>query len=90
MTIIYMAELAALAGKSEEKWPQRATVADLLSDLAERYGPPLNNRLLPADGSVPTDIFILLNGQHIRHLQGLATPLGADDEISLIPLIEGG
>jgi molybdopterin synthase sulfur carrier subunit len=36
------------------------------------------------------EIIILVNGRNVRYLQGLETPLAADDEVSIFPMVAGG
>jgi sulfur-carrier protein len=36
------------------------------------------------------EIIIFVNGRNVLHLQRLDTPLEADDEISIFPMIAGG
>ncbi|MBC7341807.1 MAG: MoaD/ThiS family protein [Clostridia bacterium] len=42
------------------------------------------------DGSFQPDITVLVNGRNIQFLQGMATPLNPDDEVTLIPPVAGG
>jgi molybdopterin synthase sulfur carrier subunit len=35
-------------------------------------------------------IIILVNGRNVLYLKGLDTPLEADDEVSIFPMVAGG
>jgi molybdopterin converting factor small subunit len=59
--------------------------------LCEKYGQALASQLLNAQGEpLNEDVFVLVNGRHIRQLQGLATPLQPTDSVAFIPLVEAG
>jgi molybdopterin synthase sulfur carrier subunit len=68
---------------------QGDTVAALVDDLDRRY-PGLKERICDADGQVRRFVNIFVNGEDIRFLQHLATPLKAGDELSIVPAIAGG
>lgn len=38
----------------------------------------------------PDDLLVIVNGQDARHLQGEATPLSDDDEVTLMLPVAGG
>jgi molybdopterin converting factor small subunit len=63
-------------GKAEER-VQGATVADVLRAT------PVPAALLFPDGELNRDIEILLNGRNVAFLQGLETPLAADDRVTV-------
>ncbi len=86
----FMAELAALADAAQIDLPGGETVLCVLSAASDQLSPGLKKRLFLADGSFTDDVFILVNGQHARYLEGLQTRIKAGDTITLIPFIEGG
>lgn len=91
MKIRYLADLAGLTGRHEEEISGPGTVIDLLQELSARYGTDFERQILNAAGDdAGDDVFVLVNGRHIRHLQGVRTLLQDTDEISLIPVIEAG
>ncbi|HEX2988115.1 MAG TPA: ubiquitin-like small modifier protein 1 [Chloroflexota bacterium] len=61
----------------------------LLDRLEERY-PGFRDRLCQPDGDLKRFINIFVNGQEIRRLQGLETPLHDADEVVIIPAMAGG
>lgn len=90
MLVKYFADVRALTGRLEQEWDQPApTLRDLLLGLAERYGAPFQKRVLP-EGRISDTIIVLVNGQHVVHLDGLDTRLQPDTTISLFPMIAGG
>lgn len=68
---------------------QGDTVAALLNDLDRRH-PGLKERVCDDGGQVRRFVNIFVNGEDIRFLSHLDTPLKAGDEVSIVPAIAGG
>jgi molybdopterin synthase sulfur carrier subunit len=66
-----------------------ATVNDALALLWQRHT-GLRDRIVTERGDVRPHVGIFVNGDHIRHRDGLTTPLGANDEVTILPAISGG
>ena len=66
-----------------------ATVGDLVSSLLERH-PGLGGQLLTPDGELNRFVNVYVNGQDVRYLEGLATPVGERVEVRLLPAMAGG
>jgi len=52
--------------------------------------PGIKNRLCDEGGELRRFVNIYVNGEDVRFLQGLSTPLKAGDEISIVPAVAGG
>jgi molybdopterin converting factor small subunit len=65
------------------------TVGDVVRQLLDRH-PGLSGRLMTPNGELHRFVNVYLNGQDVRYLDGLATPVGERDEIRLLPAIAGG
>jgi sulfur-carrier protein len=65
------------------------TVAALVTDLERRH-PGIKERICDEAGQVRRFVNIFVNGEDIRFLQNLATPVKAGDELSIVPAIAGG
>ena len=65
------------------------TVEEALVALERQY-PGLREQLRDPTGQVRSFINVFVNGTEIRSLQGSATPLQEDDEVSIIPAMAGG
>jgi molybdopterin synthase sulfur carrier subunit len=66
-----------------------ATVAALVDDLERRF-PGMKERICDEQGQVRRFVNIFVNGEDIRFLKHLDTPLKAGDELSIVPAIAGG
>lgn len=52
--------------------------------------PSLGSQLLTADGDLNRFVNVYVNGQDVRYLAGLETPVAAADEVRLLPAMAGG
>jgi adenylyltransferase/sulfurtransferase len=60
-----------------------------MDDLIAQY-PSLRPHLFNGDGHLRPFVNLFLNDENIRDLQGVDTPLHADDKLLLIPSVAGG
>ena len=65
------------------------SVAAVVSDLDKQF-PGIKDRICDEAGQVRRFVNIFVNGEDIRFLQQLATPVKAGDELSIVPAIAGG
>ena len=63
-----------------------ATVDAMFADLDRRY-PGLRFRVVDEQGSVRKHMKVFVNEEAVRDL---ATPIGADDEVTLMQALSGG
>ncbi len=66
-----------------------STVGDLLHGLQEPY-PGVHQRVVDELGNLRPHVNVFVNGESIRYLGGLATPLDDGDEVWFLPAISGG
>ena len=66
-----------------------ASVGDALRQLLDQR-PALEGCIFGPDGRVVPYVSVFVDGRDIRHLNGLATPVDADDEIAVFPPVAGG
>ena len=52
--------------------------------------PALRGQLLTDDGDLNRFVNVYVNGQDVRYLAGLDTPVAAADEVRLLPAMAGG
>jgi len=65
-----------------------ASVAEVLDDLFARF-PALRERVT-SDGELSTFVNVYVNDRDVRYRDGLATPVGPDDTVILLPAMAGG
>lgn len=68
---------------------EASTVAELLDTLALEHE-PLIQRIRARDGSLRPYVNLYVQHTDIRDLDGLDTPLTADDEVIVMPSVAGG
>ena len=66
-----------------------ATIGELITRLTELH-PTLRQQLLAEDGGLNRFVNVYVNGQDVRYLQGLDTPVEDRDEVRLLPAMAGG
>ena len=66
-----------------------ASLSDCITSLEASY-PGLKERLCDESGEIRRFVNIYVNGEDVRFLQRLATPLKDGDEVSIVPAVAGG
>jgi molybdopterin synthase sulfur carrier subunit len=64
------------------------TVGEVLDSLYERYG-ELRSRIAE-DGGLRRFVNVYVDGEDIRFLDGLDTPVKDGDEVTILPAVAGG
>ena len=65
------------------------SIRAVVDALVERH-PALKSQLLTDDGELNRFVNVYVNGQDVRDLAGLDSPVGANDEVRLLPAMAGG
>ncbi|GIW43813.1 MAG: MoaD family protein [Candidatus Binatia bacterium] len=81
--------LRRFTGGQEEVTASGSTIGMVVEDL-ERQHPGIKERLCDESGKVRRFVNIYVNGDDIRFLNSLDTPVKDGDEISIVPAIAGG
>ena len=90
MKLLYFALLRDVTRKKEEEWQKpEATLGSLLQDLVVKYGRDFERWVLK-DGDLWNLVIILVNGQDVRQMQKLKTPLAPNDTVVIFPPLGGG
>jgi len=66
-----------------------ATLGAVLDDLLARYS-GLREQIFTPEGGLSRFVNVFVNDQDVRFLQGLDTPVAADDAVILLPAMAGG
>ena len=91
MKLKFFATYRDITGCSEIDIPAPSDVWELLSQLCDRYGAPIREKLFTPDGvGIGQDAIILVNGRNAVDLAGKETPLSDGDTVSLFPMVAGG
>jgi len=74
-----------LAGADEFEIPETVrNVGDFLQELERRFGPRVNQFLFdPGTNELSPSVIILVNGQSVKMLEGLRTPLSETDAVTI-------
>ena len=90
MIVKYFATVRTHTGEHERRVDDPpATLGPLLEALAARYGRAFRRAVFAGDELSP-EIIILVNGRNVVYSGRLDTPLAADDEVSVFPMVAGG
>lgn len=81
--------LRRFTGGSEEVVVSGNTIGAVVADLEGKH-PGIHERLCDEQGRIRRFVNIYVNGDDIRFLNGLETPVKDGDEVSIVPAIAGG
>ena len=65
------------------------SIRAVVDALVQRH-PSLSSQLLTDDGDLNRFVNVYVNGQDVRYLAGLDTPVASADEVRLLPAMAGG
>ena len=68
---------------------ESATLAQLIDALEHDY-PGLKERLCDETGELRRFVNVYVNGEDVRFLSGLQTPIETGAEVSIVPAVAGG
>jgi sulfur-carrier protein len=91
ITIVLPSALQAFAGGSTEVTlhGRCTTVGDALGALSGRYAGVVD-RVMDERGAVRQHVNVFVDGDNIRFLDGLRTPLEPSSTIVIVPAVSGG
>jgi len=81
--------LRRFTGGAEEVSVSGATVGSAVEELEKKH-PGIKERLCDESGRVRRFVNVYVNGDDIRFLNSLDTPVKEGDEVSIVPAIAGG
>jgi len=87
--IIIPAILRPMTSGADTVQSHGSTIIAIINDLEARF-PGIKNRLCDDSGNTHRFVNIYLNGEDIRSLNQLDTPVHDSDEITIVPAIAGG
>jgi sulfur-carrier protein len=89
VTVKLPTQLRAAAGGTAATEVEGSTVGEVLDDLFERYT-ELRDRISEDDGSLRRFVNVYVEGEDIRFLDGLDTPVADGGEVTILPAVAGG
>jgi molybdopterin synthase sulfur carrier subunit len=81
--------LRSAVGGQKQVELEGGTVRELVDALVGKF-PALRQQLLGEDGDLNRFVNVYVNGQDVRYLNGLDTPVAEQDEVRLLPAMAGG
>jgi molybdopterin converting factor small subunit len=88
-TVFIPAVLRANVGGVKSLSVEGDSIRGVVGSLVERH-PSLQGQLLTDDGDLNRFVNVYVNGQDVRYLAGLDTPVAPSDEVRLLPAMAGG
>ena len=89
VTVRIPTQLRSLSGGAGEVVVEGASVGEVLSALDTEH-PGFAARLYDETGALRRFVNVFLAEEDIRFLDGLATPVGAGQTLSILPAVAGG
>lgn len=81
--------LRSLTGGQDRVETAPGRLVEVIEELERRF-PGMRDRLIDGSGELRRFVIIFLNGEDVRFLQGLETPVRDGDEVSIVPAVSGG
>jgi molybdopterin synthase sulfur carrier subunit len=88
-TVRIPSQLRPLAGGAGELQLDGTTVGEVLAALDSAH-PGFADRLFEENGSLRRFVNVFVADEDVRFLQGLGTPVGDGQTISIVPAVAGG
>ena len=89
ITVYVPAPLRGSCGGASEVSVPASSVREALREIEHRY-PALSRGVCDETGRVRRHVNLFVNTSHIRDLEGLDTPLGRGDVLTILPAVSGG
>ena len=89
VTVKIPPQLRAATGGQGSESVDGATVGEVLGALYERHG-ELRERVADEQGELRRFVNVYLDGEDVRFLDGLQTPVPAGAELQILPAVAGG
>ena len=88
-TVFIPAVLRANVGGVKSLELEGESIRAVIDTLVAQY-PSLGSQLLTDEGDLNRFVNVYINGQDVRYLAGLDTPVAPADEVRLLPAMAGG
>ncbi|HUK89516.1 MAG TPA: ubiquitin-like small modifier protein 1 [Blastocatellia bacterium] len=89
LKILIPTPLRKLTGDVQTVEVEPGTIGDIIQTLDQRF-PGLRSKLCEEDGGLRRFINVYVDGEDVRFLQNVSTPVKDGAEVSIVPAIAGG
>ncbi len=89
VTVKIPPQLRSVTGGQGAAEVDGGTVGEVLDALYGRYG-ELRERVADGEGNVRRFVNVYLDGEDVRFLEGLRTPVAPGAEVQILPAVAGG
>ena len=66
-----------------------ATLNDIIGSLDAQF-PGIKGRICDDQGELRNFVNVYIDGEDVRFLDGLSSPIGGNSEVSIVPAVAGG
>lgn len=88
-TVLVPTPLRRFTGGQSKVTVDATDLSTLIRQMESDY-PGVADKLLDGSGEIKRFINVFVNDDEVRSLQGLATPVRAEDRVSIVPAMAGG
>ena len=81
--------LRSLTGEQDVVAGEEGTLAICIDGLETSF-PGIKERICEETGELRRFVNVYVNGEDVRFMEGLDSPLKAGDEVSIVPAVAGG
>ncbi len=81
--------LRGLTGDQDVVAGEEGTLAGCIDGLESSF-PGIKERICDETGELRRFVNVYINGEDVRFMDGLGSPLKAGDEVSIVPAVAGG
>jgi MoaD family protein len=89
VTVKFPPQLRAATGGASAVEASGRTIGEVLEQVYSRHG-ELRERIAGEDGSVRRFVNVYVDGEDMRFLDGLQTPVRDGSEVQVLPAVAGG
>ena len=89
VTVKIPTPLRRLTNQKDKVSAEGTNVASVVDSLEGEF-PGIKERLCDEDGGLRHFVNIYINGEDVRYVDGINTPVSDGDELSIVPAVAGG
>ena len=90
INVKFLTRFIDVTGEKNTEIEITGNISDLVDNLSNKYDESFKELLLDDNGRIRDYLKVMLNGEDIRDIQGLDTPLKDGDQVVMFQTIAGG